>query len=85
MAFAPALGALAVATVLERIKRENDLVTYREILAFMNGEADIKRDPRALPRRGWPSRHRLAYDLLGFIAAAIIGAAIGFATWGLLH
>lgn len=85
MAFAPALGALAVATVLERIKRENDLVTYREILAFMNGEADIKRDPRALPRRGWPSRHRLAYDLLGFTAAAIIGAAIGFATWGLLH
>ena len=70
----PAIGALVVATVLERIKRENDLVTYREILAFMNGEADIKRDPRALPRRGWPSKHRLAYDLLAFIAAAIIGA-----------
>ena len=33
MVFAPAVGALLVATVLERIKRENDLVTYREILA----------------------------------------------------
>ena len=31
------------------VKRENDLVTYREILAFMNGEANIERDPRALP------------------------------------
>ena len=40
MVFAPAVGALLVATVLERIKRENDLVTYREILAFMKGEAD---------------------------------------------
>ena len=47
--------ALLVATVLERIKRENDLVTYREILAFMKGEADIERDPRALPRRAWPT------------------------------
>ena len=51
MVFAPAVGALLVAMVLERIKRENDLVTYREILAFMNGETDIERDPRALPVR----------------------------------
>ena len=58
-AFLPAIAALVVATVLERIKRENDLVTYREILAFMNGEADIERDPRALPRRSWPTKHRL--------------------------
>ena len=58
-AFLPAVAALVVATVLERIKRENDLVTYREILAFMNGEADIERDPRALPRRSWPTKHRL--------------------------
>lgn len=84
-AFLPTIAALVVAEVLERIKRENDLVTYREILAFMNGEADIERDPRALPRRSWPSRHRLAYDLITFIAAALIGGALGFAAWGLLH
>lgn len=84
-AFLPAIAALVVATVLERIKRENDLVTYREILAFMNGETDIERDPRALPRRSWPTKHRLAYDLLTFIAAAIIGGALGFAVWGLLN
>ena len=51
----------------------------------MNGETDIERDPRALPRRGWPTKHRLAYDLLAFLAAAIIGGVIGFATWGLLN
>ena len=84
-AFLPAIAALVVATVLERIKRENDLVTYREILAFMNGEADIERDPRALPRRAWPTKHRLAYDLLTFFAAAAIGGALGFAVWGLLN
>ena len=84
-AFLPAVAALVVATVLERIKRENDLVTYREILAFMNGEANIERDPRALPRRAWPAKHRLAYDLLTFLAAALIGGALGFAVWGLLN
>ncbi len=84
-AFLPAIAALVVATVLERIKRENDLVTYREILAFMNGEANIERDPRALPRRAWPTKHRLAYDLLTFFAAAAIGGALGFAVWGLLN
>ena len=85
VAFLPAIAALVVAMVLERIKRENDLVTYREILAFMNGESDIERDPRALPRRSWPAKHRLAYDLLTFIAATIIGGALGFTVWGLLN
>ena len=84
-AFLPAVAALVVATTLERIKRENDLVTYREIIAFMNGEAHIERDPRALPRRSWPAKHRLAYDLLTFFAAAVIGGALGFAVCGPLN
>lgn len=81
----PATAALAVSTILDRIKRENDLVTYREILAFMNGAADIERDRRALPRRSWPTKHRLAYDLLTFIAAALIGGVLGYIAWGFLH
>ena len=60
-------------------------MTYREILAFMKGEADIERDPRALPRRAWPTKHRLAYDPLAFLAGGIIGAAIGYIIWGLLN
>ena len=85
IAFLPAIAALVVAAVLERIKRENDLVTYREILAFMNGEEEINRDPRALPRRAWPTRHRLAYDALTMLAATAMGGVIGYVAWSLLH
>lgn len=84
-AFLPAVAALVVAAILEQIKRENDLVTYREILAFMNGEDEIDRDPRALPRRAWPTRHRLAYDVLTMLAATVMGGVIGYAAWSLLH
>lgn len=85
VAFLPAVAALVVAAILEQIKRENDLVTYREILAFMNGEDEIHRDPRALPRRAWPTRHRLAYDVLTMLAAMVMGGVIGYAAWSLLH
>ena len=85
VAFLPAVAALVVAAILEQIKRENDLVTSREILAFMNGEEEIDRDPRALPRRAWPTRHRLAYDVLTMLAATVMGGAIGYAAWSLLH
>lgn len=85
VAFLPAVAALVVAAILEQIKRENDLVTYREILAFMNGEDEIDRDPRALPRRAWPTRHRLAYDVLTMLAAMVMGGVIGYAAWSLLH
>lgn len=85
VAFLPAVAALVVAAILEQIKRENDLVTYREILAFMNGEDEIDRDPQALPRRAWPTRHRLAYDVLTMLAATVMGGVIGYAAWSLLH
>lgn len=85
VAFLPSVAALVVAAILEQIKRENDLVTYREILAFMNGEDEIDRDPRALPRRAWPTRHRLAYDVLTMLAATVMGGVIGYAAWSLLH
>lgn len=51
----------------------------------MNGDANIERDPQALPRRGWAAQHRLAYDLLTFFAAALIGGALGYIAWGMLH
>ena len=85
VAFLPAVAALVVAAILEQIKRENDLVTYREILAFMDGEDEIDRDPRALPRSAWPTRHRLAYDVLTMLAATVMGGVIGYAAWSLLH
>ena len=85
IAVLPAVAGLVVAAVIDNIKRKNDLVTYKEILAFMNGEGEIERNPRALPRRGWAARHRLAYDMLMFLVAAAIGGAIGYVAWGLLH
>lgn len=85
VAFLPAVAALVVAAILEQIKRENDLVTYRKILAFMDDEDEIDRDPRALPRRAWPTRHRLAYDVLTMLAATVMGGVIGYAAWSLLH
>ena len=85
IAVLPAVAGLVVAAVIDNIKRKNDLVTYKEILAFMNGGADIERSPRALPRRGWAARHRLAYDMLMFLVAAAIGGALGYLAWGLLH
>lgn len=81
----PAVIGLVVAVTIDNIKRKNDLVTYKEILAFVNGEADIERDPHALPRRGWAAKHRLAYDLLTFLAAALIGGVLGYIAWGFLH
>lgn len=85
IAVLPAVAGLVVAAVIDNIKRKNDLVTYKEILAFMNGEGEIERNPRALPRRGWAARHRLAYDMLMFLVAAAIGGALGYLAWGLLH
>ena len=32
----PAIGALVLSNTIENIKQENDLATYKEILAFMN-------------------------------------------------
>ncbi|MDO4437706.1 MAG: helix-turn-helix transcriptional regulator [Coriobacteriaceae bacterium] len=81
----PAVGACALSFVVEHMKRKNDLVTYKEILAFMNGEGEIVRDPNARTRRGWAGRHRLAYDLLIFALSAVIGGVVGFIAWGLLH
>lgn len=85
IAVLPAVAGLVVAAVIDNIKRKNDLVTYKEILAFMNGEGEIERNPRALPRRGWAARHRLAYDVLMFLISAAIGGTIGYVAWGLLH
>ena len=72
----PAIGALVLSNTIENIKQENDLAT---------GEAEIERDPRALPRRGWAAKHRHAYNALTILAGGVIGAAIGYIIWGLLN
>lgn len=75
------LCAMACAIMAERIKRDNDLVTYAEISAFMDGE-DPERDPaaRTLPRRAAATAAKLgAGGLLG------IPLFVGAALWGNDH
>lgn len=63
--------ALAVLTaIVERIKKDRDLVTYREISDFMDGTLPIEEDgkPKALSRE-----HPRAADLLKFLVSALLG------------
>lgn len=74
-----ALG-MAAAVGVERIKRRHDLVTYREIMAFMNGE------PLGTERKGhaFARSHPIATVLIKFMFGAAIGAVLGIAAFKLL-
>lgn len=80
----PAAVAIAFAEYIEYLKRKHDLVTYKEILAFENGE-EIVRDPNVMQRRGWAGRHRWLCGTLMALAAALIGAVLGYVFWSFLH
>ncbi len=66
------IPSLVLSVRIERIKKSHDLVTYREISAFMDGE-DIPEDCEALSRRNpWIS------NLTKLICGAGIGLIIAF-------
>ncbi|WP_251212633.1 helix-turn-helix transcriptional regulator [Adlercreutzia murintestinalis] len=66
------IPSLVLSVRIERIKKSHDLVTYREISAFMDGE-DIPEDSEALSRRNpWMS------NLTKLICGAGIGLIIAF-------
>lgn len=73
-AFAPlfALGT-AAAVQVERIKRRHDLVTYHEIMAFVNGE------PLGPERQGhrFARNHPVATAIIKLAFGAVVGAALG--------
>lgn len=73
-----ALG-MAAAIEIERIKRRHDLVTYREIVAFANGEAPG-------PERaghGFARSHPAASVALKLAAGAAAGAVVGVVAYKL--
>lgn len=74
-----ALG-MAAAVGIERIKWRHDLVTYREITAFMNGE------PLSTERQGhaFARDHPVAVVLVKLMFGAAIGAAFGILAYKLL-
>ena len=57
---------------VERYKKKNDLVTYRDLVAYSKGEAPV-RDVSAFDRR-----HPMASKLLMAAGAAVIGFALAF-------
>lgn len=59
---------------VEHIKKENDLVTYREIAAYMKGEPIDRDNARSQRARQHQALKRVAYILI----AAAIGALIGY-------
>ena len=80
-AFVPLFAwALACAGAAERIKREHDLVTYREVAAYMQGEGLPEKDglSRRHPAAG------LALKLAGGAAASLVLAAVVWAALFLL-
>lgn len=78
------LGAMAVCVFMlfhktEQIKKENDVQTYREVLAFMNGETlDEIEKQKELEKRG---RLRRVEIFAAVQAIVILLAAAGIALW----
>ena len=64
---------MALLTKVERFKKEHDLVTYREILAFSKGQPVDRDNPRSRSAR----QHRFLKSAVLILAAAVIGAALG--------
>lgn len=77
-AFVPLFAwALSCAGAAERIKREHDLVTYREVAAYLQGEE--------LPEKGGLSRRHPAGGLaLKLASGAAAGLVLAAAVWAAL-
>ena len=59
---------------LERIKKEHDLVTYHEILAYSKGEPVDRSNPRSQRAR----RHPVLRGVILTLVSAIVGALAGY-------
>lgn len=82
MHIAPTAAFAAVALVyMERMKKQHDLVTYREVLAFSRGE-QVDRDTlegrRGREMNPWVKGTRNAVQIIiGAIAGGLVGVGIG--------
>ena len=66
-------GMVLLARV-ERIKKEHDLVTYHEILAYSKGEPVDRSNPRSQRAR----RHPVLRGVILTLVSAIVGALAGY-------
>lgn len=90
LGLAPWDVSIAVAVILERMKVENDVLTYREILAFQKGkpvdrtnrtERAVRRQAQMKKAYGNKPLWRAIVRALGIgIAFTIVGAILGYTT-----
>lgn len=66
--------AMAAAMAAERLKKQHDLVTYRELLAFQKGQP-VDRDCRSSRRA---RKHRPLKTALFMLIGASVGACLGY-------
>ena len=65
---------LGMLTVVEHLKKQHDVVTYRELVAFSKGEPIDRENPTSHRAR----RHPVLKAVIGTLAAAAVGAALGY-------
>lgn len=70
---------MAAAVMIDRLKKQNDVVTYRELVAFSKGEP-IDRDNSKSQRA---RQNRLIKSVAKMVAALAIGAALGLLAYKL--
>ena len=71
-------GAMAAASSLERIKREHDLVTYQEILAFSEGRPVDRDNPASRKVRALSATRKVVRVVGIALIAAVVGAILGY-------
>ena len=65
---------MAAAIMIDRLKKQNDVVTYRELVAFSKGEPIDRENPKSHRAR----RHPVLKAVIGTLAAAAVGAVLGY-------
>ena len=69
---------MAAASSLERIKREHDLVTYQEILAFSEGRPVDRDNPASRKVRALGGMQKVVRVVGIALIAAVVGAILGY-------
>lgn len=65
---------MAMLMRVERMKKEHDLVTYRELVAYSKGEPVDRDNPRSQRAR----RHRVLRGVAFTLVGAAVGAVVGY-------
>lgn len=73
-------ASMAAAVMIDRLKEQNDVLTYRELVAFSRGELVDRDNPKSQRAR----QHRLIKSIVKVILALAIGAALGLLAYRLI-